>query len=443
MTPATEAIRIRPPDEDEQLAKRQLLPVLERDRARWMLDQPFLGSLSMRLELVPVVDSRLPTAATDGRRIFFNARFAATLDAETRRFVMAHEVWHCAALHFPRRGTREPRLWNLAIDHETNSVLRQQGFKLPQGAVHFPAWVGKNAESVYAALLSERLRVTERGPLADVHDPARRPDNGSASMAEELRDRAEVGDGTARQASGDGFLIVDPDYAPGCPAGSDAKSAGESEGHSDSSIWQAWPRQIVAAAQIHKRHHGTQPGWMHELLQIVGSPSVPWQELLRRFTQRCSIDHYRWTQPNRRFIGQGLFLPSRRTTRLQLAVGLDLSGSTLEQIPRFMAELKDILHAFEHFTARIIACDTRIVFDQVFDEHQALPSALNPSGGGGGTDLQPVFDAIDRDDHAALVFLTDGFADPPTRPDYPVLWALTEDGQAPVDWGEVIRLDPP
>ena len=106
-----------------------------------------------------------------------------------------------------------------------------------------------------------------------------------------------------------------------------------------------------------------------------------------------------------------------------------------------MAELNDILRAFEHFSVRIVACDTRVVFDQVFDERQVLPRALDTTGSGGGTDLQPVFDAIESDDHAALVFLTDGFADPPEQPDYPVLWALCEEGQAPVDWGEVIQLE--
>ncbi|NKI35138.1 hypothetical protein HFP89_08160 [Wenzhouxiangella sp. XN79A] len=432
MTLAAGKPGFRAPDQDEQHAKQRVYRLLERDRARWMLDQPFLGSLAMRLDLVPVVDSRLPTAATDGERIFFNARFAEQLDAGTRRFVLAHEVWHCAALHVPRRGSRAPDLWNLAIDHETNSVLRQQGFELPEGVVHFPRYVGKNAETVHAALQSDRLTAKPRGPLADLHDPARRARHRTAGESdgdvhEETGDSSASDDAPSRREPPQ--QVRDPDYRPG--SGSDAKT------------WARWPRQVVAAAQIHKRLHGNHPGWLDQLLDIVGAPSVPWQEVLRRFAERCVGDRYRWTRPNRRFAGQGLYLPSRSATRLRLAVGLDVSGSTLDQIPRFMAELNDILRAFERYEIRIIACDTRCVFDQRFDQNTPPTSTINLKNAGGGTELQPVFDAIEQDDHAALVFLTDGYANPPERPRYPVLWALTDDGVPPADWGDVLRLDPP
>lgn len=442
LTPAS-GFSTRAPDEGEQRTKQRVGKLLERDRARWMLDQPFLGSLSMRLDLVPVIDDRLPTAATDGERIFFNAHFAESLDAETRRFVLAHEIWHCAALHIPRRGRREPGLWNLAIDHETNSLLRQQGFKLPRSVVYFRRFAGMNAEVVYAALKSDRLDMKSRGPLADLHDPARQrpqdvddPDNSPAS--DDPQEASESGtdnatgttDGTkiSQEANASPTAsVIDPDYRPG----------------SNPETSQCWPRQVFAAAQVHQRIQGKQPGWMKRVLNLVGAPSVPWQEVLRRFVERCAGDEYRWTRPNRRFAGQGLYLPSRTTTRLRLAVGLDVSGSTIEQIPRFMAELHAILRAFEHYEIRIVACDTQCIFDRRFDENDALPTQLELSRGGGGTDLQPVFDAIAEDEHAALVFLTDGWADPPQRPGYPVIWALTKDGDAPVHWGEVVRLDPP
>lgn len=448
MTAKIESPSVRAPNEDEQLAKRRLLPMLERDRARWMLDQPFLGSLAMRLELVPVVDSRLPTAATDGERIFFSVHFAESLDASTRRFVLAHEVWHCAALHFPRRGNREPRLWNLAIDHETNSVLRQQGFDLPEDAVHFPRFVGKNAETVYAALQSDRLQKKPRGPLADLHDPARRSAKEQSSVASGEGASTEPKGMSLADSGAEGSRVFDPDYAPGAGTETNSDSSHRPEAEAArppvAKIWDTWPRHVVAAAQIHKRNHGSEPGWMQEFLALVGAPSVPWQERLRRFTERCISDRYRWTRPNRRFLGQGLFLPSRdQTRRIQLAVGLDASGSTIDQVPRFMAELHDILHAFEQYTVRVVACDTRIVFDEVYDDRRPLPATLDLGEGGGGTELQPVFDAIERDDHAALVYLTDGFASAPKRPRYPVLWALTDNGQAPADWAEIIRLDPP
>ena len=55
---------------------------------------PFIGSLLMRLELVPVSDCRLDTASTDGDNIYVDIEFYSKLDAAERAFVLAHEAWH-------------------------------------------------------------------------------------------------------------------------------------------------------------------------------------------------------------------------------------------------------------------------------------------------------------------------------------------------------------
>ncbi len=86
--------------------KAKTTELLAQDRQKLLTKLPFTGSLVMRLDLVPVSDERLPTAATDGDRIFVDIDFYAQLTAEERLFVLAHEVWHCALLHFLRRGDR-------------------------------------------------------------------------------------------------------------------------------------------------------------------------------------------------------------------------------------------------------------------------------------------------------------------------------------------------
>ena len=401
MNDAAQTITGRGLGEAERQAKREFMPVLERDRAQLMLAHPFLGSLAMRLNLVPVVDCRLSTAATDGENLFFNAQSMAERDAETRRFIMAHEIWHCAALHIPRRGERDQKIWNLAVDHETNHVLGEQGLTIPPGAVHYPAYAGDNAETVYATLWRNLRKHLPRGGLANPHDPARN---------------------MAIPASGP----IDPDYRP----------------ISDERIWKQWPRRVTVAAQQVRRLYGSQPGWLDRLLDVVGEPAVPWQELLRRFIERSDASEYRWTRPNRRFISQGLILPGRHGERLSLAVGIDVSGSTLEELPRFMAELKGILSSFSRWRLRLIACDTRIVFDRVYSDETPPPARL-PLDAGGGTDLDPVIEVLRDETPSALVFLTDGYAAEPRQPDFPVLWAISSDGQRPTEWGELIELPPP
>ena len=63
--------------------------------------------------------------------------------------------------------------------------------------------------------------------------------------------------------------------------------------------------------------------------------------------------------------------------------------------------------------------------------------------GGGGTDFTPVFDYIrnKRLRPEILIFFTDGDGScPEIRPGYPVLWLLTDDGEAPVEWGFSIKM---
>ena len=66
---------VRGPTEAEQLQKKEYKKMLEDLRAKLLLIHPFTASLALYLELVPIVDSRLKTAATDGSHIFLQIEF--------------------------------------------------------------------------------------------------------------------------------------------------------------------------------------------------------------------------------------------------------------------------------------------------------------------------------------------------------------------------------
>ena len=410
------APRLRGLTETEQSAKRTLMGLLEQDRMRLLTRQPFIASLAMRMDLVPAVDYRLPTAATDGERLFFNPLFMLDLNENERLFVMAHEVWHCAALHFPRRREREFERWNIAIDHEVNNLLQEQGLTLVEGAILFTEWRGLNAEEVYERLPEQEDLLPDRGECADIHDPAieagQPVEEGIASAKDDADEEASS-------------LPVDQDF---CPGGSDR-------------IWQSWPRRVHAAAQQTYRDLGRRPGWLKRILELHGKPELSWKELLRRFVDRVRTDHYRWTEPNRRFIGQGIILPGRSGERLEVAVALDVSGSTIGDMPRFLAELNGILKSYGRFNVRLMACDTEITFDETFSDDRPLPEELL-LGGGGGTNLRPVFERLHKQRPKALIFLTDGYAEVPEHaPGFPVAWCLPFNGRVPTDWGEVVKLN--
>src|SRR5690242_16574376 len=72
---------------------------------------------------------QVPTAATDGRDVFVNPEFFGSLAAPDQDFVLLHEVLHAALLHVPRRGGRDPRIWNVAADIVVNGMLVREGYR--------------------------------------------------------------------------------------------------------------------------------------------------------------------------------------------------------------------------------------------------------------------------------------------------------------------------
>ncbi|MBK1735864.1 hypothetical protein CKO15_11360 [Halorhodospira abdelmalekii] len=397
-------MRPRPPNPEEQARKRRVRELMHADRHGLLVYSPFLGLLAMRLELVPVIDSRVPTALTDGHAIYACADFWMQLTEAQRLFVIGHEIWHCALQHHARRFERERWRWNLAIDHEVNDLLRREGFKPVEGAIYLHQFAGMNAETVYEALCSEQKpssssgqTLPERDPqLSDLHDPP----------------------GPDPQAP-----VQDPDYAP-C---------------SDPEIWREWGTRVRAAAQ-QAIAAGTMPGWLATRIAAVGPPSVPWQRYLQRFIQQVRGGGTRWLPPSRRHWGRGIYLPSRRTDRLDLAVTVDTSGSTTEFWPQFRAELGGILRSCDDYRLRLLQHDTRITADEVYTPSQPLPAQLSIHGAG-GTDLRAPFNHLADAPPAVLVVMTDGFGPIPGQPpNYPVLWALTPGWNQVPEWGRVVKM---
>ncbi|HEV2474217.1 MAG TPA: hypothetical protein VGS41_16185, partial [Chthonomonadales bacterium] len=120
---------------------------------------PFFATLALfaRIQMTETV----PTAATDGRDIYINQHFWAELTPAMRLGLMAHEVLHAALLHVPRRGAREPLLWNIAADIVVNGIiLAQEGFELPAGHLRDKELEQLSVEEIYHLLQERRKQYT-------------------------------------------------------------------------------------------------------------------------------------------------------------------------------------------------------------------------------------------------------------------------------------------
>ena len=128
--------------------------------------------------------------------------------------------------------------------------------------------------------------------------------------------------------------------------------------------------------------------------------------------------------PNKRFICQGLYLPSVKSEELQnIVLTIDTSGSINQALlNQFKSEIEAILTEFQTELI-VIYCDTTIRKIETFTSND-LPLNLQCPGGG-GTDFKPPFEYIEKEglNPACFIYLTDCQGRfPDHAPDYPVLW---------------------
>ena len=102
------------PEELEVMSK-EVLDKIVVARVGLLLRHPFFGNMATRLK-IQSCDDWCPTAATDGRHLYYNTQFFNALSEKQIEFVIAHEILHCAFDHLTRREDRQPTL-HLSLIH--------------------------------------------------------------------------------------------------------------------------------------------------------------------------------------------------------------------------------------------------------------------------------------------------------------------------------------
>jgi len=417
---------------------------LTRARVQLLLAQPFFGTLSLRLKLVP---GDLPTMATDGARIVYNPAFVGELRPAELEGTLAHEVMHCALGHQCRRGERDPRLWNEAADLAINPILISNGFTLPAGALIDPAFTNLSAEEIYARLLRKRTegggasrqapKQTNNGGGAtagaqQTHGAA--PSNAkfdSSSQSAPGQDGQTTGEAAGPQPSGSGGFgeVVDATDEQGQTASPAEKRRQEHE-------WGIAAEQALRSAKA----CGHDPAGIERPLTETRQSQQDSRAILRDFVAATTPSDYRWTPPNRRYIASGLYLPSVERRGLgEIVVAVDTSGSIgKRELEQFAGEISAISEETQPEAIHVVYCDAAVQSTQEFRASE--PVRLEPKGGG-GTDFRPAFEWVDENDVApvCLIYLTDLCCDSfPETPEYPVLWVTDSRRTAP--FGETVRI---
>ena len=422
-----------------------------------LTEQPFFGSLALRLPLRP--DPTRETLASDGRELRYSPAWVARTDADRIKAAVARVVFACALKHHTRRGERDPGRWQRASQLVTHGELRRAGFVLPADA---EAWEDLSVEDAYARLGGEASGSGDEGTPGDGSD-----DSGGASGS-----GSDAGGSGGSDADGDSG---DPGDAAGSPGQDAPAGAGEPQSHDPAGTGevmdapargeeddassgdapldvaaeeQAWDEAMHQAVSLAKAQ-GSRPGRIEETLRDAHRSRLDWRVLLRQYLVSAARDDYRWSVPNRRFIDAGLYLPSMHCEGIDtLAVLIDTSDSLdTATLATFWTELRAVAEALRPHTLAVVQVDTEVQDATVY-HFGDLPEELVAKGRG-GTDFRPGFAWLDREGITprCCLYLTDMECDryPEAPPPYPVLWCNW--GPVPPEhlrepWGERIDLAP-
>lgn len=367
-----------------------LMKRLSKAKTSLILEHPFIGSVALNMPMTLSTD--VPTAATNGKRVLYNPDFIEPLTDEELKFLVAHECMHPMLEHNYRRGSRDPKKWNKAADFVINQLLVDEG-------------IGKFIEG---GCLDKNIYTNGGGTSDGIYN---------------LLPDAD-GDGENDGPGGPGNDLEDGE-------GSQAEQAQEAA---------EWKIKVAQAAQAAKMM-GKLSANMARLVDEVLKPKVDWREVLHRFVQKAKNDQRSFARPNRRFLSQGLYMPTVTGEVLgELVFAVDMSGSISQQeCDQFAAECRTVfedgrpekLHLI-FFSHEVCAHDT-IGRDDDF---------VFNARGGGGTAFSPVFKHIEEQgiEPAGIVFLTDLYChDFGEAPACPLLWVATHDN--PVPFGEKVLME--
>lgn len=333
--------------------------------------------------------------ATDGEKVYFSPQYMRGLNSDQLTGLVAHEVMHVAMKHHERRGGRNAKRWQRACDFAINPSIIDSGLSLPEGYLDCELYHGKSAEEIYA-MMPEGEDGGDQG-------------EGGGQEPQQPKDKQSPSEGQQ------------PPMDPGTlgevldrPKNSPASATGE-----------AWEGAMTQAARAADKA-GKLPASLKRMIDEILHPTLPWETLLRRFMTSVSRDDFDWMRPNRRFIGQGLYLPGSYSERMEhMVVAIDTSGSIDQPLlESFIAEVNGILQEVDCGKVTLLQCSNKLGETKAFLEGN--PLTTDHIVGGGGTSFNPVFDWLKANGHdvECLVYFTDlKVRIIPENPGIPVMWA--------------------
>lgn len=410
---------------------------------RLMLKFPFWSELYYTMTVYE--DETCPTLCTDGRNLWVNPTFWAGLSLEHKIAAVAHEVGHKMLLHVTRRGSRHPKIWNMAADFVVNAILKENGFTLGEGWLFDAQFAGMSTEEVYGILEQKAKQQQPKGGQGS----AKSDGTGDRSDSNE-------GEGDDAEGEGDGESPGQQQaQGAGGSSGNGQPGNGKASGQGNSvtvpGVPQSWHDkwqdikeltgtkeeigkaeqefiEQVQKAVLSAKACGHGPAGMSAFDDVCEPSREPWYNHLHRFMQSLSVSEYNWAKFNRRTLVQHqMFAPHIYSESLGCVVlAIDCSGSVFNSAAQanFAGHVNAIMAEAKPSKVHVLYFDSEVAKHEELDPG-TLEFHTKPKGGG-GTSFEPIFRFIEEHGLApeVAIILTDCFGSYPSEPPtYPTMWA--------------------
>lgn len=354
---------------------------LSKAKVQLVIHQPFFASVVCRRDIV--IDDKVPTAyCTPRGKIVLGTAFFAGFTVAECVFILAHESMHYALMHHMRCGWRDKRRANVAMDKVINDILKEANVGTPV------------KEGVYL-------------------------DGASQYAWEQLYDDEENKD--------DGKGPQGP-YTPGQGNDDLGQDDGAGEELSPEEV-EGIKRELLQARNAAKSV-GKMPVSMDGLIEKMIKPITPWHQLTERFMLLQIKTGVSWRRPNKRFVGQDIYLPSYdiQPRMGTVVIQMDESGSIGDkELQHFSGHINSIIEVCRPERVIVLHTSTEVAHVEEFTaEDYPIDFKSHTTG---GTDMTAGFDWVKEHGEEPDVFitLTDGYTPFGEAPGYPVLWLITTD----------------
>jgi predicted metal-dependent peptidase len=381
------------PDISQEELERMRVEVFDRvivARVGLLLRHPFFGNMATRLRIM-AADDWCPTAAVDGKNLYFNTQFFNAMNNKEIEFVIAHEILHCVFDHLGRRTWQgrnlDPMVSNIAQDYIVNNTLvRDRIGEKPHFIDCFQdfKYDGWTSEEVYEDLFSkyDEEQLKALGELLDEH------------LEMEDGDESE-GNGETKDGKGNTVSKKKPKFSK-----EDLRK-----------IRDEIKENMLTAAQ--SAGAGNVPAGIARMIKEMTEPKMNWRQLLRQQIQSTIRNDYTFARPSRKAWHTGAVLPGMNFDEtIDICISLDMSGSIGDiQARDFLSEIKGIMDEYKDYKIKLWCFDTEVYNEQDFSADGGESLVDYDIKGGGGTDFMANWKYMHENDIQPKKFImfTDGY----------------------------------